>query len=128
MQYIIMLIIVIGLALSDFITGFIKAYIKNEVNSSKMRKGGVNKIGEIVVMATVCGLEIGVRALGRYYNAETLAKIAGAVAAVGVFGYIALMELVSILENYAETNKDAVWVRKLLKRLKNVSEEENENV
>ncbi len=128
MQYIIMLIIVIGLALSDFITGFIKAYIKNEVNSSKMRKGGVNKIGEIVVMATVCGLEIGVRALGRYYNAETLAKIAGAVAAVGVFGYIALMELVSILENYAETNKDAVWVRRLLKRLKNVSEEENENV
>ena len=128
MQYIIMLIIVIGLALSDFITGFIKAYVKNEVNSSKMRKGGINKIGEIVVMATVCGLEIGVRALGRYYNAETLAKIAGAVAAVGVFGYIALMELVSILENYAETNKDAVWVRKLLKRLKNVSEEENENV
>lgn len=124
MQYIIMLIIVIGLALSDFITGFIKAYIKNEVNSSKMRKGGINKIGEIVVMATVCGLEIGVRALGRYYNAENLAKIAGAVAAVGVFGYIALMELVSILENYAETNKDAVWVRKLLKRLKNVSEEE----
>ena len=128
MQYIIMLIIVIGLALSDFITGFIKAYIKNEVNSSKMRKGGVNKIGEIVVMATVCGLEIGVRALGSYYNAENLAKIAGAVAAVGVFGYIVLMELVSILENYAETNKDAVWVRKLLKRLKNVSEEENENV
>ena len=32
MQYIIMLIIVIGLALSDFITGFIKAYAVTSIS------------------------------------------------------------------------------------------------
>ena len=39
MKYIIMLIIVIGLALADFDTGWIKAYCKGDVRSSKMRKG-----------------------------------------------------------------------------------------
>ena len=34
------------------------------------------------------------------------------------------MELISILENYAEINKDAAWVGRLLKRLKNVSDKE----
>nr|DAZ05213.1 MAG TPA: holin [Caudoviricetes sp.] len=36
-----MLIIVIGLALADFATGWIKAYCKGDVRSSKMRKGGL---------------------------------------------------------------------------------------
>ena len=38
MQYIVMLLIVIGLAIADFITGYIKAYCKNDVCSAKMRK------------------------------------------------------------------------------------------
>ena len=50
MKYIIMLMIVIGLALADFATGWIKAYCKGDVRSSKMRKGGLNKLAEIVVM------------------------------------------------------------------------------
>ena len=41
MQYIIMLTIVLGLALSDFATGIIKGYIKNDLNSTKMRKDGL---------------------------------------------------------------------------------------
>ena len=39
MKYIIMLMIVIGLALADFVTGWIKAYCKGDVHSSKMCKG-----------------------------------------------------------------------------------------
>ena len=50
MKYIIMLTIVIGLALADFATGWIKAYCKGDVRSSKMRKGGLNKLAEIIVM------------------------------------------------------------------------------
>ena len=50
MQYIIMLLIIIGLALADFLTGWIKAYIADDVRSAKMRKGGLNKLAEIVVM------------------------------------------------------------------------------
>lgn len=123
MKYIIMLMIVLGLAVSDFVTGLIKGYVNHDLNSAKMRKGGLNKIAELTVMATVCGLEIGIKELGKYYSAEHLAELTGAVTAIAVFIYVVLMEIVSILENYAEISK-AEWVAKLLKRLKNVKNKE----
>lgn len=126
MQYIIMLAIVLGLAVSDFATGMIKGYVTGTLNSTKMRRGGLNKIGELIVMATACGLEIGIRQLGMYYHSDFLAGITGTVAAVIVFGYIVIMELISILENYAEINpQSAGWISKLLKRLKNVNDKED---
>lgn len=118
-----MITIVLGLAVSDFVTGMIKGYVSGKLNSTKMRRGGLNKIGEIIVMATACGLEIGINALGKYYDSPELAGITGAVTAVAVFVYIAVMELISILENYAEINSEAAWVTRLLKRLKNVSDD-----
>lgn len=127
MQYIIMLAIVLGLDLADFATGLIKGYITHQLNSAKMRRGGVSKLCEIIVMATACGLEIGIQELGEYYQSDILAGIAGTVAAIVVFGYITIMELISILENYAEINKDAAWVGKLLKRLKNVNDKEDKS-
>lgn len=127
MQYIIMLTIVLGMAVTDFLTGIIKGYVNNDLSSAKMRKGGLNKIAEILVMACSCGLEIGIKLLGRYYSAESLAKITGAVTAIIVFGYIVIMEIISILENYAEINSEAKWVRSLLKRLKTVKEESNDS-
>lgn len=127
MQYIIMLAIVTGLAASDFVTGIIKGYVTGTLNSTKMRKGGLNKIGEIIVMGTACGLEIGIKELGRYYSADELAKITGTITAILVFGYIVIMEAISILENYAEINPDAAgWITKLLKRLKNAPKNEKE--
>ena len=127
MQYLIMLAIVLGLAVSDFITGMIKGYVTGTLNSQKMRKGGLNKICELVVMSTACGLEIGINKLGAYYDKAELATITGAVAAIVVFGYIVIMEIISILENYAEINPDAVWIAKVLKRLKNVSDKEEKS-
>ena len=124
MQYIIMLAIVIGLALSDFVIGLIKGYVNNDLNSTKMRRGGLNKIGEIVVMATACGLEIGIKMLGQYYDSDTLAGITGAITAIAVFVYIVIMEVISILENYAEINSEAAWALKIIKRLKNVNKED----
>ena len=138
MQYIIMLTVVLGLAVADFLTGIIKGYAtrrqirttdlpSSTLNSTKMRKGGLNKIGEIIVMATACGLEIGIRELGRYYSAKELAGITGAITAIAVFIYIALMEVISILENYAEINSQATWVARILKRLKSVGEKEEKD-
>lgn len=127
MQYIIMLTIVLGLALSDFITGIIKGYVNNNISSKIMRRGGVNKLAELVIMATACGLEIGIRQLGQYYESDALAVITGTVAAIAVFGYIVIMELISILENYAEINSEASWVVKVLKRLKNVNDKEDKD-
>lgn len=122
MQYIIMLLIVIGLATADYLTGIIKAYCKNDICSSKMRKGGLNKLGEIIIMLTACGLDIGIHALGKYYQAVELSDIAGAVTAIMVFAYITIMEIVSIFENYAEINPEAKWALKFIKKLKNFKE------
>lgn len=127
MQYVIMLVIVAWLAIADFITGMIKAYVTGTLNSSKMRKGGVNKVGELVVMTTGCGLEAGIKALGKYYETSTqLASFAGTAIALLVFSYILVMEAISILENYAEINPDAAgWVTKLLNRLKQNRDKED---
>ncbi|MBQ8758192.1 MAG: phage holin family protein [Clostridia bacterium] len=120
---VLMFCIVVGLALSDFVTGFIKACVTNSVESSKMRKGGLNKLSELVVMATACGLEVGVEMLGRNSGGEELAKVTGLVCASAIFGYIAFMEVISILENYAAINPQANgWISKLIKRLKSKEE------
>ena len=125
MKYIIMLTIVIGLAVVDFITGIIKAYVNNDLCSDKMRKGGMNKIAEILIMATACGLEIGIGMLGRYYDVSPLANVSGAVAAGVVFGYIVIMELISVLENYGEISPDAAWVKRIIKRLRNIQDDDD---
>lgn len=123
MQYIIMLMIIIGLAAADYLTGIIKAYCKNEICSRKMRKGGLNKLGEIIVMTAACGLDIGINALGKYYEAAELSAIAGKITAVAVFIYITIMEVVSLFENYVEINPDAQWALKIIRRLKNFEED-----
>lgn len=129
MQYIIMLMIIVGLAAADYLTGIIKAYCKNEICSRKMRKGGLNKLGEIIVMTSACGLDIGVKALGKYYEAAELSAIAGKITAVAVFIYITVMEVISLFENYAEINPDAQWALKIIKRLKNFEEDkDDENI
>ena len=127
MQYLIMLTIVIGLAAADIVTGWCKAHVKNDYSSKVMRKGGINKVCVLVVMATFCGLEIGIRYLGNYYESPTLAKVAGTLAAGGVFIYIMIMEVMSVLENYAEINpKHAGWIKVFLKKLRNYTDPEEE--
>lgn len=127
MQYIIMITIVLGLALADIITGWIKAHVNDDYSSKVMRKGGLNKVGEIVIMTVFCGLEIGIRYLGHYYDSEILAKVTGGIAAVGAFFYIAVMEMISILENYAESNPEAAKrIRPLLKKLRSYTDEGEE--
>ena len=119
MQYVIMLLLVIMLALSDIMTGWIKAHIKNDYCSAVMRVGGLRKLAEIGVMLTACGFEIGMELLGKYYSVEMLAEFAGTLTAFFVFFYIAFMELISILENYAEIEPNAEWVQQFIKKLRN---------
>lgn len=127
MQYVIMMIIVAWLAIADFVTGIIKAYVTGTLNSTKMRKGGVNKVGELIVMTTGCGLEAGIKALGKFYDtSQELAALTGTVTAALIFSYIVVMEVISILENYAEINPDSAgWITKLLKKLKSNNDKED---
>lgn len=127
MNYITMLIIVLGLAVADFATGFIKAYCTDSVQSAKMRKGGLNKIGEIIVMCVAIGLDIGIGRLGEFYGHEGMSGIAGVVTAVAVFVYIVAMEVISILENYSEINTEAKWAKRIIKKLKVYTSEEKES-
>lgn len=123
MRYLIMITMVIGLACADIVTGWIKASVNDDYSSKVMRKGGLNKIGELVVMCTACGLEIGINQLGQYYDKELFASITGTLASVVVLIYITIMESISILENVAEANPDtAGWIKPLLKKLRSFTE------
>lgn len=118
MKYIIMLLVVVGAALTDLATGFIKAYRSSSLNSRRMRSGGLEKLCETVVMAAAIGLNIGLELLGEYYDAPELTELAGSVTAFGVFLYITLMEAVSVLENFAAIKPEAAVLVRLIKRLK----------
>ena len=124
MRYIIMFLIVLGLAFADFLTGYIKAKCKNRVSSKALRIGGLHKIAELVIMATAIGLTVGLDMLGRYYSDTRLTDIAGMFTALSVFAYIVLMEILSILENFAEIMPDNPLSKKIIKRLKNYIKKE----
>lgn len=131
MQYIIMFLIVLGLAFTDFVTGYIKARCKDEVSSKALRIGGLHKISELTIMLSAIGLNIGLEQLGRYYSDTQLTSLAGMFTALSVFIYIVVMELISIVENFAEITPEAKWARRILDRLKNYeegkSDEESDN-
>lgn len=126
MQYIIMFLIVVGLSLSDILTGWIKAHVTNHVESSKMGNGLYKKVTEWLIMATASGLEIGLKMLGQYYHSEQLANFAGAVTAVSIFIYISVMEVISILENFGEINPEMSWIKPFLKKLGKFSGKEDD--
>lgn len=126
MQYIIMFLIVIGLSTIDFLTGMIKAHVKNDYSSTVMRLGLYHKAMEWLVMLASIGLEIGLELLGAYYQVSELSDIAGLIAAVSVFIYILIMETISILENFSEVNPEATFARKLIKKLRKFSNDEEE--
>ena len=129
MQYIIMFLIVLGLAFADFVTGYIKARCRDEVSSKALRIGGLHKIAELTIMATAIGLTVGLDRLGRYYSDTRLTSLAGMFTALSVFVYIVVMELISITENFAEITPDAAWAKKIIARLKKYerSEENDKN-
>lgn len=126
MQYIIMFLIVLGLAFSDFVTGYIKARCKDEVSSKALRIGGLHKASELVIMLSAIGLTVGLEKLGEYYNDTRLATLAGTFTALTVFVYITAMELISIVENFAEIYPEAAWARKVIARLKKYEDENDD--
>lgn len=118
-KYLIMLLIVVGLAISDWLTGNIKAHIKNDYKSSVMRAGLLHKASELLIMITACGFELGIEELGKYYENSEIGEMTGLITAGFIFVYIVFMEIISILENYADINPQATWANKFIKKLRN---------
>jgi len=122
-----MFIIVVGLSLSDILTGWIKAHVASDYHSGTMRKGLYRKVAEWLIMGTAIGLEIGLTMLGDYYQSEQLANFAGAVTAISVFVYISVMEIISIFENFGEINPEMSWIKPILKRLRKYTDNDDKN-
>lgn len=125
MQYIIMFLIVLSLAFADFITGYIKARVQEKVSSKALRVGGLHKVSELTIMLAAIGLNIGLDKLGGYYSDTRLTSLAGVFTAVTVFIYIVVMELISIIENFAEITPEAAWARRVIERLRKYEEGED---
>ena len=128
MQYIIMFLIVLGLAFADFVTGYIKARCKDEVSSKVLRVGGLHKASELTIMLSAIGLTVGLEKLGEFYNDTRLATLAGTFTALTVFIYITIMELISIVENFAEIYPEAKWARRVIARLKKYDDKDDKEV
>ena len=125
LKYLIMIAIVVGLAVSDWLTGNIKAHIKNDYKSSVMRAGLLHKASELLIMITACGFELGIEELGKYYENSEIGEMTGLITAGFIFVYIVFMEIISIFENYAEINPQAQWATKIIKKLRNSRENDN---
>lgn len=122
---IVMFLMVLGVILADILTGLMKAYfVDGKPSSRKMRYGGMHKLSELIIICVAIGLKEGFALLGEQLKDPQLALIAGAFTLTGVFGYILLMELISILENFSEINPDAAWVKKYLKKFRDREDDE----
>ena len=120
-----MILIIVGLAVSDWLTGNIKAHIKNDYKSSVMRAGLLHKASELLIMITACGFEFGIEELGKYYENSEIGEMTGLITAGFIFIYIVFMEIISIFENYAEINPQAQWATRIIKKLRNNKENDN---
>lgn len=131
MKYAIMLALVIGLAAADWVTGVIKAYVLDKIKSKIMRIGGIKKLGEIVVMLAAIGIDFAIGLLATYYpDAKVLMDIMANFTAIAVCAYITIMEIVSIMENFAAIYPEANWAKAIASKLANVETKEiekNEN-
>lgn len=79
----------------DILTGFMKAFYKEGINSTVLRKGLFHKLSEIVAVAGAGLFEYG----SAYINLNIDVPLVGAVST-----YICIMELISILENISAVN------------------------
>lgn len=83
-------IIVAVFVLTDVVTGLLKAWYLGVINSTVLRKGLFNKLGEFIAVALSALLEYTVG----YIHIEVDVPLVTATSA-----YIVIMELVSIIEN-----------------------------
>lgn len=99
----------------DVITGIIKAIKNKKFDSSKIRKGGINKICEILVLILGLLLKNALPHFKVTLNFDILFIISS---------YIFFMEIVSIIENIGEINDKLIppKIKETFKKLKKEGE------
>lgn len=104
------IMIPIALMALDILTGLINAWIKNEIDSAKLRKGLAKKMGEITVIL-----------IGELF---VIGFCLPNVVFTGISIYLVIMELISICENL---EKIGVPIPKFIKNALAVSNEKIQN-
>lgn len=84
---------------ADYLTGLVKACYKHEYKSSVMREGLYHKVAELMAVALMFYLEIGLPVIGISIDFPFISFITV---------YVIVMELSSIIENIGEINPDLV--------------------
>lgn len=123
--YAIMMAMVVGAACIDICTGLIAARLANDVHSGVLRRGGLRKVAEILIMIGAIIIELGLRYLSQNISMDGFVDVS-AFSTRLVFGYIIFMEIVSMLENYAKINPAATgWINRIVYTLRDVNEEDD---
>lgn len=91
----VIIIIVLVFILFDILTGLIKAIYKEGLNSTYLRQGLFHKLSEILALIGSYLLEYAIKYIELGIDIPILKCVSG---------YIALMELISIIENLCEVN------------------------
>lgn len=91
----VIIIIVLVFILFDILTGLIKAIYKEGLNSTYLRQGLFHKLSEILALIGSYGIEFAIQYIELGIDIPVLKCVSG---------YIALMELISIIENLCSIN------------------------
>ena len=91
----VLIIIVLVFILFDILTGLLKALYKEGLNSTYLRQGLFHKLSEILALIGSSGIEYAIQYIELGIDIPVLKCVSG---------YIALMELISIIENLCSVN------------------------
>ena len=113
-------IILGAFVLFDILTGILKGLKNGNLNSTKLRTGLYNKVSEVLSVVVAHGIEFG----ADYINLGVALPLRGIVVT-----YIALTEIISILENLGEVNPvlDKLF-RPYLEKLRERSEKDDTEI
>ena len=107
------LLVVLGFIAADVLTGFTSAWLRHDLQSTKMRAGVQHKAGELLGMAAMVGIDYSLPLI-EVPLPFSFTKVLAV--------YFVVMETVSIFENIIELNPDISGpLGKLLEIVKEVT-------
>lgn len=113
------LALIMGAIVADYLTGIVKACYKHEYKSEVMRQGLYHKIAEVLAVALMYYLEIGLPLIGIAIDFPFISFITI---------YVIVMELSSIIENIGEINPDLVGpLAQVFEKIKEVQNNDKGN-
>lgn len=101
-QNVVMIMVSLGLAVFDVVTGYVSAIKCNTLNSSVMREGLWSKLGEVFAICLCPAIEFVISLYGESFVHTSLSIPI----TTGVCAYVTLYEITSIIENIGKLNTD----------------------